>query len=108
MRRTWTTVFLIIQAALHGQPQSMIEGPEGASTLLALGSSRLASGNLSEARALFERVAASRERLAGPSDPYLADALNHLAFIYRLQDRPSEAETLYRRALAIFRNTPRT
>jgi tetratricopeptide (TPR) repeat protein len=108
MRRTWTTVFLLIQVALRGQSQSMAEGPEDASTLLALGSSRFESGNLSEAKALFERVVASRERLDRPSDPVLADALNHLAFVYRLQDRPSEAETLYRRALAIFRNTSRT
>lgn len=108
MRRTWIAVFLLIRVALQGQSQSMVEGPEGASTLLALGSNRLASGSLSEAKALFERAAASRERHAGPSDPDLADALNRLAFVYRLQDRPSEAETLYRRALAIFRDTSRT
>ena len=99
---------LLIQVAVRGQFQCMVEGREGASTLLALGWSQLASGNLSEAKASFERVIASRERLAGPSDPDLADALNRLAFIYRLQDRPSEAETLYRRALAIFRDTSRT
>ena len=44
----------------------------------------------------------SKEKLLGPDHPEVATTLNNLALLRKSQDRPAEAEALYRRALSIF------
>ena len=44
------------------------------------------------------------KKLLGEEHPYVADGLNNLAGLYRLQGRYSEAEPLYQQALEMSRN----
>jgi Tetratricopeptide repeat len=44
---------------------------------------------------------AIREKTLGPNHPYVAQSLNNLALLYRMEGRSSDAEPLDRRALAI-------
>ncbi|MEZ5558721.1 MAG: serine/threonine-protein kinase [Pseudomonadales bacterium] len=59
-------------------------------------------GNYEEAERLHLQALDQARRLAGGrDDEYLAQAMARLASIYRLQDRPAEAEPLLRQALAM-------
>ena len=56
----------------------------------------------------LEKALAIRERLLGPQSLQLADTLNTLGMVHRLQERYVDAERYYRRALAIQRAHPPT
>jgi CHAT domain-containing protein/tetratricopeptide (TPR) repeat protein len=58
-------------------------------------------GEYSEALKLFERYAKGVKAQLGADHPEYAVALNNMAEMLRLLNRPSEAEPLYRQALAI-------
>ena len=57
-------------------------------------------GNYSEAEKQFTAAVKEAEGF-GPQDPRLATSLNNLAVLYRTKGRYAEAESLYKRALAI-------
>jgi hypothetical protein len=66
------------------------------------GAERAASaGNLASADALLRSVARIQEAELGPLHPDLANTLNNLAIVAENTGRPGEAETFYRRAVAI-------
>ncbi len=58
-------------------------------------------GRVSEARSLYERSMAIRERILGSEDPYLAFPLNSLGNLCLEQELNDEAESFYRRVLEI-------
>ncbi|MCY1054719.1 serine/threonine-protein kinase [Nannocystis sp. SCPEA4] len=59
------------------------------------------AGAHDEARALHERVLATRERVLGPDHPLVANSLNNLAATYEEQGAYDQAKALQERALAI-------
>jgi tetratricopeptide (TPR) repeat protein len=59
------------------------------------------AGNLDEAAASFEQIAAILEVSLGERHPHYASALNHVAQVRRKQQRFGEAVGLFRSALAI-------
>jgi tetratricopeptide (TPR) repeat protein len=61
-------------------------------------------GELAEARLLFERALAIREKGVGPDHPDTAMSLNNLARLLRDQGDLAAARPLQERALAIFEN----
>ncbi|MDA2916307.1 tetratricopeptide repeat protein, partial [Nitrospinae bacterium AH_259_B05_G02_I21] len=60
-----------------------------------------AQGKYAEAKPLYKRALAIREKVLGPDHPDVAEALYELARFYRAQGKYAEAEPLYKRALAI-------
>jgi CHAT domain-containing protein/tetratricopeptide (TPR) repeat protein len=58
-------------------------------------------GKYPEAIPLAERALAIREKTLGPAHPAVAQSLNSLAELYRVQLQYSQAEPLFQRALAI-------
>ncbi len=81
-----------------------VQGPDGLGTASALND--LATfleedRRYQEARPLFERALAIREKALGPEHLGVAASLDNLAWSYQDQGRYGEAERLYRRALAI-------
>ena len=58
-------------------------------------------GRYSDAIPLAQRVLAIREKSLGPDDPDVARALYNLAVLYDEQGRPTDAEPLYKRSVAI-------
>jgi len=62
-----------------------------------------ALGNDSLALARATEVLASRRRVFGEEHPYVAEALNDVAFTLRKQGRYDEAEPLYRESIALKR-----
>jgi len=60
---------------------------------------RQAQGCYAEAEALHLRALAIREKAFGPDRPDVAESLNNLADLYRLQGRYVEAEPLIKRCL---------
>jgi tetratricopeptide (TPR) repeat protein len=63
------------------------------------------SGRLDEAEGLFKKSIALLEKTVGPIHPDLANSLNNLAELYRIQNRGTEAEALHQRILAIRERT---
>jgi tetratricopeptide (TPR) repeat protein len=62
---------------------------------------RAAQGRPTEAQSLFERALVIRERVLGPEHPETAQSLNNLACLLRDIGHSAEAESLFRRAIAI-------
>jgi tetratricopeptide (TPR) repeat protein len=58
-----------------------------------------------DARPLFERALAIREKVLGPEHPDTAASLNNLAYVLRAQGDYSRARPLLERALAIYEKT---
>jgi tetratricopeptide (TPR) repeat protein len=58
-------------------------------------------GRYAEAKPLYERALAIRERALGAHHPHVALSLNNLAGLYRALGQYAKAEPLYERALAI-------
>jgi len=58
-------------------------------------------GNFAEAEALVRRALAICRQSFGPDHPDVATALNNLATLLQVMNRPAEAEPLLRRSLAI-------
>jgi tetratricopeptide (TPR) repeat protein len=63
------------------------------------------SGRYAEADDLFERALGAAETF-GPDDPRLANSLNDLAELRRLQGRDDDALPLYERAIALWNTLP--
>ncbi len=57
--------------------------------------------NYAEAEPLHKRSLAIREKALGPDHPDVAQSLNNLGGLYKVQGKYAEAEPLYQRALAI-------
>ena len=74
-----------------------------AATCLTLSGALALHDRPADARRDLERALATREHLLGPESAEVADTLNALGLVDRLQGRLKEAERSYRRALAIQR-----
>ena len=75
--------------------------PGNVRNLLAEAERAARTGDLSSAEALLREVALLQETQLGPLHPDLANTLNNLAVITEKAARLDEAETFYRRAVAI-------
>jgi tetratricopeptide (TPR) repeat protein len=62
-------------------------------------------GNLSEARPLYERALAIKEKVLGPDHPDTAYSAGRLAIVLQMQGNFVEARVLYERALAAYEKT---
>jgi CHAT domain-containing protein/tetratricopeptide (TPR) repeat protein len=60
------------------------------------------AGKYSEAIPIAEQVLALREKALGPDHPDVAQSLNELARLYRIQGRFAEAEPLFKRSITIY------
>ncbi len=60
-------------------------------------------GKYAEAKPLYLRSLAIREKALGPEHPDVAESLNNLAGLYDNQGRYAEAEPLHERPLASLR-----
>lgn len=76
-----------------------------AKLLLNLGRVQLAAGNVSEARANFERSMALGRELGGSMNPEVASALRELSSVFMWSDDLPAAERAIREALLIFNAT---
>jgi len=79
------------------EPGDPVAGP----SLSELASAILATGQMSEARAVFERVLDVREEVLGPGHPKTATTLNDLALLHQAQGDLAAARHLFERALGI-------
>src|SRR5947209_942637 len=70
------------------------------------GSVRCERGEYAEAEKTLREALAIRERLLPPTDTQIAASLNDLGAAVHYQGRFQEAEPLYLRAIAIFREDP--
>jgi tetratricopeptide (TPR) repeat protein len=59
-------------------------------------------GHYPESEKLLKRALELREKSLKPDDPDIGQSLNNLALLYEVQEKYSEAEPLFRRALAIW------
>ena len=59
-------------------------------------------GSTRRRRDFYKRALVIREKALGVSYPFVADTLNHLAWIYQVQGKYTEAEGIDKRALAVF------
>ena len=64
------------------------------------------AGKYSDALTLYKHALAIQEKMLGPSHPDVAITLNNLAVIYQDEYLDSQAEPLYKQALAIWEKTP--
>lgn len=64
------------------------------------------AGKYDAAAATATKALEVAEQNAGPNHPDVANSLNNLAAVYKVQGRYDQAEPLYRRALAIFEGIP--
>ena len=69
--------------------------------LLGRAESAAAAGDLSSADELLRTIARIQEHELGSQHPDLANTLNNLAIVAEKTGRPDDAETFYRRAVAI-------
>lgn len=74
---------------------------ENVRTKLAEAERAASTGDLVTAEELLRDVASLQESELGPVHPELANTLNNLAIVAERRGRPDDAETLYRRAVAI-------
>jgi len=77
------------------------ESRDAAAALDALAQTLQRQGRYGEARPLYERALAIKEKALGPEHPDTAAALNNLALLLQAQGLYGEARPLYERALAI-------
>jgi tetratricopeptide (TPR) repeat protein len=75
--------------------------PAAASTLEALARAHHRRGRLAEARAVYERALAIREKRLGPAHPDLSEVLDGLGETLQAEGRPGEATALHERAITI-------
>ena len=83
-----------------------LEGPDDDETVSNLGQLAHVAEALGNDSLAVERARAvldSRRRAYGEEHPYVAEALNDVAFTYRKQGRYDEAEPLYRESIALKR-----
>ncbi len=85
-----------IEAAVALIKESLAAAPTNAGAWNNLGNVLLSAGRVEEATLAYENGVA-----AAPNHPAACDALNNLGTVYRKQQRPLEAETACRRALAL-------
>src|ERR1700675_2849083 len=89
----------LAMSACLGAPSSAQKGEVVALSAKIAGLSR--AGKYSEAVPLAQGQLESLEKKYGPFNVDVAGALNNLALLYSDQGRDTEAEPLYRRAIAI-------
>jgi tetratricopeptide (TPR) repeat protein len=75
--------------------------PEAARLLNHAGFYLYERGRYTDAKPLYDRALAIREKALGPEHPDVATSLNNLAALYDNQGQYGKAEPLYQRALAI-------
>ncbi|MDD3845605.1 MAG: CHAT domain-containing protein [Syntrophorhabdaceae bacterium] len=95
------TAMMLLPNSLPGQ------SGEDTSTLTAQIDQLKKEGRFQEAIPLAVRLLAVNESIHGPDDPNIAAAASNLANLYRVTGRFTEAEPLFRRALAIQERAPR-
>jgi hypothetical protein len=89
----------------RGSRNGMSE-PQEIRSLLDLAEGAAVAGDFAAADELLRRVARIQETELGPLHPDLADTLNNLAIVAEKTGRPDDAETFYRRAVAIASTLP--
>jgi class 3 adenylate cyclase/tetratricopeptide (TPR) repeat protein len=89
-------------AAVAGWVDSSIGRPEAAGRLMnRAGEYLFRRGRRAEARPLYERALAIREKALGPHHPDVAESLNNMAELLGYEGRYAEAQPLCERSLAI-------
>jgi tetratricopeptide (TPR) repeat protein len=78
------------------------EFPEAARLLNQAGFYLHERGRYTDAKPLYERTLAIREKALGPERPDVANSLNNLAALYKNQGQYAKTEPLYNRALVIW------
>jgi tetratricopeptide (TPR) repeat protein len=111
-RWSWLILLLLLggtggvfpaSASEEGPPQAAGQAAalEEAKRLHAETATLYEAGQYAAALPVAQQVLALVEQALGPAHPDVADSLNTLAQLYRLQGQYAQAEPLYRRALAI-------
>jgi tetratricopeptide (TPR) repeat protein len=102
--RTWP---VLIPLAPHLRAVAAVADANGIVDAIARLLNQLAllydsQGRYTQAKPLYERALAIREKILGPDHPDVAEGLNNLAALYYLQGQYAQAEPLYQRSLAIW------
>jgi len=87
--------------AVSAYRESLEADGEHISALSNLGAALLDLGDLEGAKLPLQRALELSETTLGLEHPDVATSLNNLALLYVVQDRPSDAEPLYKRSLSI-------
>src|SRR5258708_1281867 len=91
------TVFVLLAAGLRG---AEVGTPRDAALLAQTGAELARAGRLAEAAEALQQALTMREQAQPNPDPQeLAQTLNDLGVVYRLEDRSDDAARLYQRAL---------
>ena len=91
----------LLVAILLGMPAPAAAQRDPAASLDTQVTALWKAGKFAQATPLAQQVLATRENALGPDHPYVAAALNVLAYLYRSQGRYADAMPFAQRALAI-------
>src|SRR5262252_4561634 len=92
-------------AAQKDEGDAAVAQEDEAATLAARAAALQQAGKYSEAIPLAQQVLAIREKQLGPNHPDVAELLAKLGRLYLQQGRNADAESVLRRAWAIFEQT---
>ncbi len=92
---------IVLALGLVLAPPAMAQKADDTDALSAQVVELYGEGKYGEAIPIAQRVLALREKALGRNHPNVANDLNNLAELYRVQGRYADAEPLYKRSLAI-------
>jgi hypothetical protein len=92
---------MFVGTASRGDAGDVMSEVSNVSRMLEMAARAATIGDLASAEELLRGAARLQEDALGPLHPDLANTLNNLAIVAEKAGRPGEAETFYRRAVAI-------
>jgi hypothetical protein len=99
--RRWSTIGRLLLLDLRGTQRDAMSEPRNTRDILAEAEHAASSGDFVVAEELLRDAAVRQEAELGPLHPDLANTLNNLAVAAEKRGRLDDAETFYRRAVAI-------